>query len=783
MYCGKCGAEISDTDTYCGKCGAVQKRPYVQRPTSSVGSSRTRMLAAATITLLVLAGLFGSGLIQQLLSKSPLSLPSQSTGTSTVVTTSRVSAETSNIASIAETSSSASSFMVAPSSVFSSLPNSPTAVGCYDYGQAGFANATCLSSEEVLKYGHLPGHFLGIGSNNAGNPSGHPTLLTYGLVMVNIHNFGSEWDSSLRDGAYSIQLNTNTFFGNNGHTDWVQFVYQDYCGFHGGVVGYSCEDRSRLCIWNVDITIAKQTKNQDGYYPTCVGPGDVPLSKKDPSPWETVIVGFVRANGNLELVAFLDGHIFNVVAPDTYGLAFGWSEASGGIMGAGGSSVANFQDTLLQTDIGVNSCPNQVNGGASLWRDCGGQPISADDYVREADTGESSALTQYDESMTSYYSYTHWWISSASGCNPAFGQDIHGPGCTQFVNYGEALGPDRNMMLFTVNVDPTGGGVHPGYDLSATVDVISVNGVQVGPITMHVDGLSSLGTEDLSGQTCGFSLPLQPGSRCISTMNIHTLATASSGTYDLSITGTPPPNAVPPASGGLPQLSNTAGYQLIIEPSVAPLPTIVSPVYGASLNAGDNTLIGYAHSTDTSELGWVPCSHMQFQVTLSDGSTVIANPTEDSTYQQTGYCDATVGLTFLGPATVTLSAANLAGVKGTTSVGVNIVSSQQPTPFTFTLSVTPSSYAIDRGGQGSFIVTVIATGGTPEPVLLSVSGLPQGVTYTLSSNTVTPTATLTLTINSSADTPLGTYPISITGTLIGGSTASTTLQLTVASLG
>ncbi len=197
MYCGKCGAEISDTDTYCGKCGAVQKRPS-SRP--SVGPSRTKLLATATITLLVLAGLFGSGLIQQLLSKSPLSLPSQSTGTSTAssrATTSRVSAETSNIASIAETSSSTSSFLVAPPSVFSSLPDSPTAVGCYDYGQAGLENVTCLSPEEVLKYGHLPGHFLGIGSNNAGNLFGRPTRLTYGLVMVNIHNFGSEWDSSL----------------------------------------------------------------------------------------------------------------------------------------------------------------------------------------------------------------------------------------------------------------------------------------------------------------------------------------------------------------------------------------------------------------------------------------------------------------------------------------------------------------------------------------------------------------------------------------------------------
>ena len=609
------------------------------------------------------------------------------------------------------------------------------------------------------------------------------------MVMVNIHNFGWEDDVGkygMGRGAYSIQLNTNTFYGNNGHRDWVQFAYQDYCGNHGGLLGQSCEDRSRFCVWNIDLTVP----NNEGYHSTCIGPGDIPLSEKHSWQWETIIQGFVGANGNLVGCAWLngDGGVLCVVTPDQYGLAtanIGWIEAAGGIMGSGGSSQADFEGTWLQTDIGVNSCPNQVNGWASLWRDCGGQPISADDHVWEADTGESSTLTQYDESLTSYYSDNHWWLSSASGCNPAFGQDIHGPGCTQFANYGEALGPYPNMMLFTVDVQPTAGGVDPGYDLSATVDVISVNGVQVGPITMHVDGLSSLGTEDLSGQTCGFSLPLQPGSRCTSTMNMHILATASPGSYNLTITATPPPNAVlgEPTSWWLPQLSNTAGYQLIIEPSVAPLPTIVSPVYGASLNAGDNTLIGYAHSTDTPELSWVPCSHMQFQVTLSDGSTVMTNPTEDSTYQQTGYCDATVSLTVLGPATVTLYASNLAGVKGTTSVGVNIVSQQQPIPFTFALSVTPSTYAIDRGGQGSFIVTVTVTGGTPEPVLLSVSGLPQGVTYTLSSNTVTPYATLTLTINASTDTPLGTYPITITGTVIGGSTVYTTLQLTVASLG
>lgn len=612
--------------------------------------------------------------------------------------------------------------------------------------------------------------------------------------MVNIHNFGWEDDVGkygMGLGAYSIQLNTNTFTGNNGHRDWVQFAYQDYCGNHGGVVGQSCEDRSRFCVWNIDLTVS----NDEGYHPTCVGPGDIPLSEKHSWQWETIIQGWVSPNGNLVGCGWLNGDgEWCVVTPDQYGLAtanIGWVEAAGGIMGSGGSSQADFEGTWLQTDIGVNSCPNQISP-VDPWRDCGGQPISADDQVWEADTGESSNLAQYDESMTSYYSGSHWWISSASGCNPALGQDIYGPGCSQFVDYGEAFGLGA-FMLFTVDVQPATGAVDAGYDTSTTVDVVSVDGVQVGAITMSVSGLSYSGTEDLSGQTCMFSLPLQPGSRCTYTMNIHTYTTAPPGSYALTITGTPPPSAVPaPPSSGLPQLSNSAVYNLIVNPSIPPSPVIVSPVNGASLNVGENTLVGYAKSTDTAELGWVPCSRMQFQVTLSDGSTMTTGvaglppPTEDPSYQQTGYCDATIYLSVLGSAKVTLSAANLAGVQGTsTPVGVNIVSAQQPGPFTFALSVTPSSYAIDRGGRGSFTVTVIATGGTPEPVLLSVSGLPQDVTYTLSSTTVTPTTTittLTLTINAATTTPLGSYTITITGTG-GGSTASTTIQLAVASLG
>ena len=337
MHCGKCGAEISDTDTFCGKCGAVQEKPR----TPGRVSPRTKLLAAAAIAILVLAGLFGSGLVQQMLSKSPLSLPSQSTSTSTAssssATISRVSAETSNIASTAETSSSTSSLPAEPPSVFTaSMASAPTAVGCYRYGQAGWENVACLSQEAVQKWGGFPGPFLGIISTQGGKLIGGPqpgkTQIRFGVVMVGIRNFGSDSDSKYGDGAYSVQLNTNWFNGNNGHTDWVQFVYQDFCGNSAG-----CGDASRLCIWNIDVTI-------DKYDWTCVRPGAVRLSSAGFAPvgsqtWQTFIAGWVASNGNLGMVAFLNGGIYSVVAPDMYGLASDWDEASGGMMGAGDGSL------------------------------------------------------------------------------------------------------------------------------------------------------------------------------------------------------------------------------------------------------------------------------------------------------------------------------------------------------------------------------------------------------------------------------------------------------------
>lgn len=108
-------------------------------------------------------------------------------------------------------------------------------------------------------------------------------------------------------------------------------------------------------------------------------------------------------------------------------------------------------------------------------------------------------------------------------------------------------------------------------------------------------------------------------------------------------------------------------------------------------------------------------------------------------------------------------------------------SSGQPS---FSLSDSPNSLSIAQGTSGTSTITVASSDGFDSPVSLNVSGLPSGVTASLSSNSVTPSAdgsaasALTLTASSSA--AAGTAVVTITGRS-GSLTTSTTVSLTVTS--
>jgi hypothetical protein len=75
-------------------------------------------------------------------------------------------------------------------------------------------------------------------------------------------------------------------------------------------------------------------------------------------------------------------------------------------------------------------------------------------------------------------------------------------------------------------------------------------------------------------------------------------------------------------------------------------------------------------------------------------------------------------------------------------------------------------------------VTITATGGFDSPVALSATGVPSGVTASFSPASITGSGTSDFTLSVARNAPMGTYPLTMSGTG-GGVTESTTLTFQV----
>jgi len=101
--------------------------------------------------------------------------------------------------------------------------------------------------------------------------------------------------------------------------------------------------------------------------------------------------------------------------------------------------------------------------------------------------------------------------------------------------------------------------------------------------------------------------------------------------------------------------------------------------------------------------------------------------------------------------------------------------------FDFSLSVSPTSGTVSPGNQITTTITATLISGTTQIVSFSASGLPAGANASFNPGNCNPTCTSTMTISTAATTPIGVFPITITGQ-DGGLTRTTTYTLAVAGL-
>ena len=97
----------------------------------------------------------------------------------------------------------------------------------------------------------------------------------------------------------------------------------------------------------------------------------------------------------------------------------------------------------------------------------------------------------------------------------------------------------------------------------------------------------------------------------------------------------------------------------------------------------------------------------------------------------------------------------------------------------FSLSASPSSQLILPSESTSYTVSVAAGPAFTGTVNLNVAGLPSGATATFNPPSVTASGTSTMSVTTSLTTPIGSYPLTISGS-IGGLTHTTSVTLGVA---
>jgi subtilase family serine protease len=246
--------------------------------------------------------------------------------------------------------------------------------------------------------------------------------------------------------------------------------------------------------------------------------------------------------------------------------------------------------------------------------------------------------------------------------------------------------------------------------------------------------------------------------------DFHDITSGTSGSYSAVVgydlvTGWGSPNGTG-LINALAPTSTTPAFTLTASP------TSVSVTVGSS---GTSTITTAASGGFDSAIA-LTASGEPSGVTISFSSTSIAAPGSGTSTMTMVVASTTATGTY----TITVTGTG-GGITHTASVSLTVTAT---TTGSFAISVSPTSGYLDRGQSGYAVVTTTVSGGFDSVIALSASGIPTGVTGSFSPTSITGAGTSDFTLTVARNAPLGTYPITITGTS-GGVSHSTVLTFSV----
>jgi kumamolisin len=343
-----------------------------------------------------------------------------------------------------------------------------------------------------------------------------------------------------------------------------------------------------------------------------------------------------------------------------------------------------------------------------------------------------------------------------------------------------AVAANAAVGSYTITVTGTGGNIVQTATVTLNVTAPPVFAISAAPVTVSVaqggSGTSTVTTTvsggfnapislSASGQPAGVTVTFNPAAigapgAGTSTMTMAVAANAAVGSYKITVTGT----------GGNIVQTTTVTLNVTVPPAftISAAPVTVSVAQGGSGTSTVTTTVSGGFNAAIS----MSASGQPAGVTVAFSPAAIGAPgAGTSTITMAVAANAAVGSY---PITITGTGGNIAQ---TATVTLNVTAAVTPA---FTLSAGGLAATAAPGGQWDTRLTTTISGGFNSAISLSTSGLPAGVTTTLTVPTIAApgAGNSGLKIFVAANTAPGTYQITVTGTS-GNVSHTVTIALTV----